>query len=86
MGDTLVPAVIASAFGETIMPRLFVTIIALFTLSPSPSLHAQATASTAHTADLLAALARNPHFTPADQQALFTAVEQRLHTAGRIYT
>jgi hypothetical protein len=42
--------------------------------------------STAHTADLLAALARNPHFTPADQQALFTAVEQRLHSAGRIYT
>jgi hypothetical protein len=42
--------------------------------------------STAHTADLLAALARNPLFTPADQQALFAAVEQRLHTAGRIYT
>jgi hypothetical protein len=42
--------------------------------------------STAHTADLLAALARNPLFTPADQQALFAAVEQRLHTAGHIYT
>jgi Protein of unknown function (DUF2785) len=42
--------------------------------------------STAHTADLLAALAHNPHFTPADQQALFTAVEQRVHSAGRIYT
>jgi hypothetical protein len=42
--------------------------------------------STAHTADLLAALARNPRFTPADQQALFAAVEQRLRTAGRIYT
>ncbi|MFL6429718.1 MAG: DUF2785 domain-containing protein [Acidobacteriaceae bacterium] len=42
--------------------------------------------STAHTADLLAALARNPRFTPADQQALFTGVEQRLRTAGRIYT
>jgi hypothetical protein len=42
--------------------------------------------STAHTADLLAALARNPHFTPADQQALFAAVEQRLSSAGRIYT
>jgi hypothetical protein len=42
--------------------------------------------STAHTADLLAALARNPHFTAADQQALFTAVEQRLHSAGHVYT
>ncbi|HEX6495664.1 MAG TPA: DUF2785 domain-containing protein [Acidobacteriaceae bacterium] len=42
--------------------------------------------STAHTADLLAALARNPHLTPADQQALFAAIEQRLRTAGRIYT
>jgi hypothetical protein len=41
---------------------------------------------TAHTADLLAALARNPHFTPADQQTLFAAVEQRLNSAGRIYT
>jgi hypothetical protein len=42
--------------------------------------------STAHTADLLAALARSPHFTPADQQALFAAVEQRLNSAGHIYT
>jgi hypothetical protein len=42
--------------------------------------------STAHTADLLAALARNPHFTAPDQQALFTAVEQRLHSAGHVYT
>jgi hypothetical protein len=42
--------------------------------------------STAHTADLLAALARNPHFTPADQQALFTAVEQSLNSAGHVYT
>ena len=42
--------------------------------------------STAHTADLLAALARNLRFTPADQQTLFAAVEQRLRTAGRIYT
>ncbi len=42
--------------------------------------------STAHTADLLAALARNPRFTPADQQALFAAVEQRLRSAGQIYT
>jgi hypothetical protein len=41
--------------------------------------------STAHTADLLAALARNPHFTAPDQQALFTAVEQRLHSAGHVY-
>jgi hypothetical protein len=42
--------------------------------------------STAHTADLLANLARDPRFTPADQQALFSAVEQRLASAGRIYT
>lgn len=42
--------------------------------------------STAHTADLLGALARNPHFTPADQQALFAAVEQRLNSAGHVYT
>lgn len=42
--------------------------------------------STAHTADLLAELARNPHFTPEDQQALYAAIEQRLRTAGRIYT
>ena len=42
--------------------------------------------STAHTADLLAALARSPHFTAPDQQALFTAVEQRLHSAGHVYT
>jgi hypothetical protein len=42
--------------------------------------------STAHTSDLLAALARNPHFTAPDQQALFTAVEQRLHSAGHVYT
>jgi Protein of unknown function (DUF2785) len=42
--------------------------------------------SSAHTADLLGALARNPRFTPADQQALFTAVEQRLRSAGHIYT
>jgi Protein of unknown function (DUF2785) len=42
--------------------------------------------STAHTADLLGALARNPHFTPADQQTLFAAVEQRLRSAGRIYS
>lgn len=42
--------------------------------------------STAHTADLLAALARNPRFTPADQQTLFAGVERRLRTAGRICT
>jgi hypothetical protein len=42
--------------------------------------------STAHTADLLAALARNPQFTPADQPAVFSSVEQRLSSAGHIYT
>lgn len=42
--------------------------------------------STAHTADLVAALARNPQFTPADQQAVFSSVDQRLWTAGHIYT
>jgi hypothetical protein len=42
--------------------------------------------SAAHTADLLAALARNPRFTPPDQQALFAAVEQRLLSATTIYT
>jgi hypothetical protein len=41
--------------------------------------------STAHTADLLAALARDPRFTPADQQALFSAVEHRLHSTTGIY-
>lgn len=42
--------------------------------------------STAHTADLLAALARDPRFTSVDQQALFAAVEQRLRSATAIYT
>jgi hypothetical protein len=42
--------------------------------------------STAHTADLLAALARDPRFTPADQQALFAAVEHRLHSTTGVYT
>ena len=42
--------------------------------------------STAHTADLLANLARNPRFTPADQSALFTGVEQRLRSATSVYT
>ena len=42
--------------------------------------------STAHTADLLAALARDPRFMPADQQALFAAVEQRLRGATSVYT
>ncbi len=42
--------------------------------------------STAHTADLLAALARDPRFTPADQQALFSAIEHRLHSATGIYS
>jgi len=42
--------------------------------------------STAHTADLLAALARDPRFTPTDQQALFAAVEHRLHSTTGIYS
>lgn len=42
--------------------------------------------STAHTADLLTALARNPQFTPADQPAMFSGVDQRLASAGHIYT
>ena len=42
--------------------------------------------STAHTADLLANLSRNPRFTPADQSALFTGVEQRLRSATSVYT
>jgi Protein of unknown function (DUF2785) len=42
--------------------------------------------SAAHTADLLAALASDPHFTPADQQALFAAVEHRLRSATAVYT
>ena len=41
--------------------------------------------SAAHTADLLAVLARNPRFTPADQQPLFDAVEHRLRSACGIY-
>jgi hypothetical protein len=42
--------------------------------------------SAAHTADLLAALAHDPRFTPADQQALFAAVEYRLRSAPGIYS
>jgi hypothetical protein len=42
--------------------------------------------STAHTADLLAALARDLRFTPADQQALFAAVEHRLQSTTGIYS
>jgi hypothetical protein len=42
--------------------------------------------ATAHTADLLAALTRDPRFTPADQQALFAAVEHRLHSTTGIYS
>ena len=42
--------------------------------------------STAHTADLLAALAADPHFAPADQQMLFSAVEHRLRSATAVYT
>ena len=41
--------------------------------------------SAAHTADLLAALARDPRFTPADQQALFAAVEHRLRSTSGVY-
>lgn len=42
--------------------------------------------SAAHTADLLAALARDPRFTPADQQALFAAVEHRLRSTSGVYS
>ncbi len=42
--------------------------------------------SAAHTADLLAALARDPRFTPADQQALFAAVEHRLRSTTGVYS
>jgi hypothetical protein len=42
--------------------------------------------STAHTADLLANLARNPRFTPADQAAVFSSIDQRLRSATTIYT
>jgi Protein of unknown function (DUF2785) len=42
--------------------------------------------STAHTADLLANLARNPQFTPADQQAVLSSIDQRLRSATSIYT
>jgi hypothetical protein len=42
--------------------------------------------STAHTADLLANLARNPRFTPADQPAVFSSIDQRLRSATTIYT
>lgn len=42
--------------------------------------------SAAHTADLLAALASDPRFTPADQQALFAAVENRLRSTTGIYS
>ena len=42
--------------------------------------------STAHTADLLANLARNPRFTPADQQAVLSSIDQRLRSATSIYT
>lgn len=42
--------------------------------------------STAHTSDLLAALALDALFTPADQQALLVAIEQRLHSATDVYT
>jgi uncharacterized protein DUF2785 len=42
--------------------------------------------ATAHTADLLQALAANPLFTVQDQLRLLEAVERRLSTASRIYS
>ena len=42
--------------------------------------------STAHTADLLANLARNPRFSPADQLAVFSSIDQRLRSATSVYT
>jgi hypothetical protein len=41
---------------------------------------------TAHTADLLAALAKNPLFSASDQQRLLAAVARRLSTAGQVYS
>ena len=41
--------------------------------------------ATAHTADLLAALARHPSFTKQDQGRVLTAIGQRLATAGTIF-
>jgi hypothetical protein len=42
--------------------------------------------ATAHTADLLAELARNRFFTRKDQERVLTAIAQRLATADKIYT
>ena len=42
--------------------------------------------STAHTADLLAALARNPYFSANDQQRLLESVARRLSSAGQVYS
>jgi hypothetical protein len=42
--------------------------------------------ATAHTADLLAALARNPRLTPADQRNVLAAIARRLSTAGEVFT
>ncbi len=42
--------------------------------------------STAHSADLLAALAKNPLFSATDQRTLFEAVARRLSSAHLIYT
>jgi Protein of unknown function (DUF2785). len=42
--------------------------------------------STAHTADLLAALAGNPWFTKQDQAAALNTIAQRLASAGEVFT
>jgi hypothetical protein len=42
--------------------------------------------STAHTADLLGALAANPHFRAEDQVRVLQAISERLSTAGQIFS
>jgi len=42
--------------------------------------------STAHTADLLGALAANPHFRAEDQARVLQAISERLSTAGQIFS
>jgi len=42
--------------------------------------------ATAHTADLLAAMARHPSFTQQDQESLLKAIGQRLETARTIFS
>lgn len=42
--------------------------------------------ATAHTADLLAALARHPALKPADQNQLLTGIARRLSTAPEVFT